>query len=363
MRPRTLIAGIVAVAACVAGLVVAGVLAVPQNAVSVDGASISRASLNTDLASIRSDPAFACYLDATVALRSQGTAQLPDPGQGAAYSTQFVDFWVTEQINNLLIEDLANREHLRVSPGALAAGRQDLTASISATIGEAAATLGGGAQCAPNGAAVVSTLPATLLSELVTAQASGDVVLAHAAGYGLGTASLGRYFALHPAQFQTICVSAIQTASQSDASAVRAAIEGGESFAQAAQASSLDKTSAANGGALGCFPATDGAYQTLAQDTAGLAAGEVSQPIQVGSGYILLQPDAYRPARFTEVIPAVRQAVLVAGSTRAGAELAALTKAARVTVDPRYGTWSRTGGAGLVAPKVPSTSDLVNPGS
>jgi hypothetical protein len=346
----------------VAVVVLAGAFSVPATAVSVDGTSISRATLNSDLATIEQNQAFACYLDASVAIRSGASASLPSVGgQGSSgtYNTTFVDFWLSQVVNNLLIEQLAQRQHLGLDATALGAGRSDLVSSITGTLEEAAASTGQSAVCAPSGQAVVASLPPAMQNELVRAQAAGDLVLAHAAGYGLGTSDLDRYFTGHTDQFRTICVSAIQTASESAAALARAAVEAGQSFAAIAKSSSTDAQSAANGGALGCFSATEGAYSTVASDVKGLAAGQVSQPISNNGTYLLLEVTGYVPADFSAVVPAVRQAILGVGSPKASSELTALTRTAQVSLDPRYGLWTGARGVGITPPATPPVADLL----
>ena len=365
MRRHSLLYGALGVPRDRGAVVAVGAVSVPANAVTVDGVSISRATLNQDLATIQQNQAYNCYLDASVAVRSGGAARAPEVQSSTAsgaYDTAFVDFWLDQQINNLLVEHIAATEHLNIGAQALTAGRTDLAGSITQTLDEAAAVSGQNAVCAPSGASIVNTLPAGLRDELTRAQAAGDLVLAHAAGYGLSQSELARYFASHPTQFQTICLSGIQVASQTTAASVRAQIEAGQSFAAAAQANSQDATSAANGGALGCYSANESAYATVAQDTKGLAIGAVSQPVANSDGtYLLLEVTSFAPAAFDAVSSAVRQAVLGAGAAKASKLLRAATKVASVDVDPRYGRWSAASGIGVEGPATPAKVDLLNP--
>jgi hypothetical protein len=359
-----LLSGALGILVLVGAVVAAGAFSVPANAVTVDGTSVSQATLNQDLATIQGNAAFGCYLDASVEVRSSGADSLPAlSGQSSSgsYSTSFVDFWLSQVINNLLIEHLATEQHLALDATALAAGRADLANSIEATLAEAAASSGQSEVCAASGQAIVSTLPPSLVAELVRAQASGDLVLARAAGYGLGAADLERYFDAHPNSFRTICLSAIEVASSATASGIRQAIEAGEPFATAAMADSTDTTSAPNGGALGCYSANEGAYSTVAADVQGLAVGQISQPVADNSSYLLLEVTSYQPAAFVAVQAAVRQAILGVGSTKASQELCSLTTRAQVSVDPRYGRWSGASGIGIEPPRVPDSGDLLNP--
>ncbi len=362
MRRSPLLLGALAVVVATATVVVVGAFSVPSPAATVNGVSISRSDLNAQLNTIAENPAFGCYLDASVAVRSSNLASLPQmSGSGTGtFNTAFVDFWLEQQINNLLVEQLAAHQNLRIDAGSLGAGRDDLAGSISSVLANAAASSGQGAVCAPDGASVISTLPAGLTNQLVRAQAAGDLVLSHAAGYGLNTPELSRFFDGHRDQFDTICLSVIQVATESSATSLRAAIVGGESFAAAAKANSTDTASAANGGAVGCYSATDSAYTTVRADVKGLSVGEVSQPVANNGSYLLLMVTSTQPAVFDAVVPAVRQAVLAAGSTKAASELSRLTKSASVSVDPRYGRWSGSG-VGIHPPTSPRAADILNP--
>jgi hypothetical protein len=364
VRRHPLLSGALAILIVVGVVVVAGAFSVPATAVTVDGVSITRATLDQDLATIKQNPAFGCYLDASVAVRSEdgtGLASIDGSGASGTYSTAFVDFWLSELVNNLLIQDLASRQHLPLDATALADGRADFISSITSTLEEAAEATSQSAVCAASGQALVATLPAGFVDDLARSQAAGDVVLAHAAGYGLATAQLNRYFDGHQSQFKTICLSAIQTATEATATTVRAAIEAGQSFAAAAIADSTDTATGPEGGALGCFSANEGAYATVETDVNGLAVDAISQPVSNNGSYLLLEVTSTQPPVFDAVVPAVRASVLGAGAERASTELAALTKSARVDLDPRYGWWSGAAGVGIEPPSSPTSANLLSP--
>jgi hypothetical protein len=347
-----------------AAVVAVAAFDVPSDAATVNGVGISRATLNSDLGVIQSTPTYQCYLAASLALQSQNLARLPAiEGAGGAktVNTRFADFWLSQLVNNELIDQLAARRHLPVTTADLAAGRADLVNSISATLTEVAQASGESGVCAPDGSAVLSAVPATFAARLVASQAAGDVVLAAAAGYGLGPAQLASYYAGHRSDFDTLCLSAIETASEAAATSARAEIEAGTPFAQVAQATSTDSTSAADGGAIGCFAPSDPAYSSVTQDTTGLAVGVVSQPKADSSNYILLEITSRHRTSFAAAGGAVRQAVLAAGAKVADRELKAMTKQAHVTIDPRYGYWGGGTAITVVPPASPPASSLLNP--
>lgn len=349
----------------VAAVVAVAAFDVPSNAATVNGVGISRATLNSDLGVISATPTYQCYLAASLALRSQNLASLPavgGSGLGQTVTTRFADLWLSTLVNNQLIEQLAAARHLRVNAAALAAGRADLVNSISGTLTAVAQAAGQPAVCAPDGSAVLRSLPADFADRLARAQAVGDVILADAAGYGLGAAQLSSFYAAHRSDFDVICLSAIATATLASANALRAEVEGGASFALVASANSTDAASAAQGGAIGCFAPTDSAYGSVTRDVAGLAVGGVSAPQSNAGSYVLLQVTARSPTSFRAAGDSVRQAVLVAGATAAGRELQRSTKRAAVAIDPRYGNWVGGTTISIRPPVNPPATSLITAG-
>jgi parvulin-like peptidyl-prolyl isomerase len=347
-----------------AAVVAVAAFDVPSDAATVNGVGISRATLDADLGVIQAAPTYQCYLAASLALQSQDLAMLPaigGAGIAKTVNTRFADFWLDQLVDNELIAQLAAARHLPVTPADLAAGRTDLVNSISATLTEVAQASGQSGACAPDGTSILSAVPPAFAARLVASQAAGDVVLAAAAGYGLSPAELASFYSGHRSQFDTLCVSAIETASEAAATAARAEIEAGTPFAVVAQSTSTDATSAADGGAIGCFAPTDPAYASVTSDTTGLAVGVVSQPKDDSGNYILLEITARRPTSFAAAGDSVRQAVLAAGSKVADRELKALTRQAHVTIDPRYGHWAGGTTVSVVPPANPPVSALLNP--
>jgi hypothetical protein len=347
-----------------AAVVAVAAFDVPSDAATVNGVGISRATLNSDLGVIEAAPTYQCYLAASLALQSQNLAMLPAiKGAGGAktVNTRFADFWLSQLVNNELIDQLAARRHLPVTTADLAAGKTDLVNSISATLTAVAQASGQTGVCAPDGTSILEAVPPAFAARLVASQAAGDVVLAAAAGYGLGPAQLASFYAGHRSDFDTVCLSAIETATEAAATTARAEIEGGLPFALVAQTTSTDTTSAAEGGAIGCFAPTDPAYASVTQDITGLAVGAVSQPKDDSGNYILLEITSRQPTSFAAAGDAVRQAVLAAGAKGADSELKAMTKDSHVTIDPRYGTWGGGSTISVEPPANPPTSALLNP--
>lgn len=355
---------LIALVVVVAAGVVAAAFTLPDNAATVNGQSISQSALNSDLAAISSSPEYQCLLDAQVVVRSNGAASLPPisgVGRGT-YNTTFVDYWLTQMIDNVLVSQLAARRHPTLTASEMAIAHRELLQSIRSTLNGVAGTR---YECAVQPVAVLSSLPQSFVQELVRAQAYNDALLSESPGSGVSEAELRAYFAEHRSEFDTLCVSGILVASQSTAAQLRAQIQAGASFAQVASANSLDTASAARGGALGCFAATSSSYASVLQDVGSLTLGQVSQPLaSTQGGYVLLEVTSRTTPAFASVRDVVRRVVLAGGQKQATAVLTRAARRSPVQIDPRYGRWNPAQVIrGVLAPLHPLPSTVLNPGA
>lgn len=340
---------LVVVAAVVAG----AAFGVPSEAASVNGAGITQASLNADLSAIAGSTGYQCYLGADLELTGQSTAGLfPVLGAGAAtgaptvFRTAFVRYWLSQRMSGELMTQAVAARHLAVGPADLALGRATLAQQIDGVFSTFQSTTG--QSCGATAASLLASLPRAFVSEQVRAQATQDVLLAHESGYGLGAASLLRYFSTHRAQFDTICVSYVAFPSESAATLARAAVATGTPLASTGTVTPL-----------GC--AMRAAITSLPSSVTTLPVGQVSQPVAGGSGgYALLEVTSSRKSTFAAARSEVQNAVLAAGSARTTALLRAANRVARVTADPRYGrVVPHT--IELAAPQSPRRGVVLNP--
>ena len=148
-----------------------------------------------------------------------------------------------------------------------------------------------------------------------------------------------------PAGTGALCVSHILLETEAEAQAVVDELEGGADFAEVAKARSTEPAAATTGGALagadGNACQSVGTFQTqydadFTTGALGATVGEPTDPIQSQFGWhvILLRP-------YEEVADDL--ATLVASSPGEAALTGALATA-DISVDPRYGQWSRAAG-------------------
>lgn len=347
--------------------VAAAALLVPGSAATVDSTGISQGTLDAQLSAIGASADYQCYLEARLTLQTGGqtTGSLQVYGAGASsstgspgtstYSTPFVDYWLTQMVNEQFLETLAARQHLAVTPAVMSLARVGLDSTITATLQQVAGTQY--QHCVADGSQVLASMPGSFVDAQVRAQAAGDLLEAHAAGASLSAGSLASYFDAHRHQFDTLCLSVISAPSSTAADRLRSQIAGGTPFAQVAASNGEPA-----GGSDGCIGATSPGYASVRSAVGNLAVGQVSAPIPTSSsGYAIVEITKAMPATFAAARPAVLSAVLAAGEPKASAELAAAIRTARVTIDPRYGRWHPGPTVSISGPPVPPAGSVLSP--
>ncbi len=360
---RRFIALLVVVAA---GVAIASV-AVTSDAATVNGSTISQSTLNDQLSTIAGNSGFQCYLDAQITVNTDGKVQgFTYGGVGAdtssnengTYNNNFVRYWLSQQVSDELVGQMVGARGLAATPADLALARKEVAADIDDTFAEVE-SLGLQPACNTTGDAVLASLPSSFVTPLVEQQANVDLLEASAIGYGLSAADQARFFADHPSSFEVICVSDIAATTQAEADQLRNQVLAGAAFADVARASSIDSQTATSGGAAGCFSPTTTGYQEISQAVAGVPIGGMGKVTQGQGGYFFLQVTSRSPESEARAQPVIRQTMLQAGRTRAAALASSEAQRAHISVDPRYGSWTRV--HGIVAPPSPPANTVLAP--
>jgi hypothetical protein len=344
-----------------AGGLAAAAFAVPSNAATVNGVSISQQELNSDLSAIAGSAKYQCFLNAQEAVGTSGQTGLPavtraGEGEGSgAFSTVTTDFAATyldTVIGHQLIFELAAQRHLEVTPQEITDAHAALSNQIT---GYLQAVSGSQFACGSVTAAeVLKTMPTSFINETVRFDATVAVFEENVAGVGSSTADLEKYFEAHASEFDTACLTVAGYASQSDAVAAAAQVAAGTPFAQvAAQVS--------GGGPKGC----DILYGVASALPAGtnlesLPLNAVSSPIAQNGDYFLVQITKRTPTPFAQARSEVESAVQSAGATKARTQVNAAEKSADVWVNGRYGQW-QPAQAQILPPSTPFTADVLHP--
>ncbi|HWD24420.1 MAG TPA: peptidylprolyl isomerase [Acidimicrobiales bacterium] len=299
-------------------------------AAKVNGSTISEKSIESDLRAIENNAPLKCIVSANNPIIGAG-------GSGT-FSSAFAASRLTSSVVSRLVESDLARRHIAVTQVATGAAQNELSSLFQ-----------GQSTCTQNPSAAVQAFSPALRSSLVDPQAATDALSAQLAGEPLTVVGVANFARAHPITTSDQCVSVIFATSQSRAAALGAAIAQGASFATVAKASSVESTSAANGGAIGCVVANSLPSPINTMVTT-LKIGEVSAPVAYSSNgvtyYLLVEVTSRKPSLTTAAEVLIGQ-----GSAAESALVSRQLSQAKVEVNPSYGTWSNASGSFQVTPQ------------
>jgi hypothetical protein len=349
-----------------AGGLAAAAFVVPSNAASVNGESISQQQVDSDLHAIAGSADYQCFLNAEEAVGSEGEATLPslsgavpigEAGSRPTVTAAFAANYLETAISHQVVFSLAETRHLRVTSGALAAARQEITAQTNGILSEVtgskfACTSGGQALTAKE---VLSSMPSSFVDANARFDATVNVLEEDLAGVGTSEADFERYYADHAADFDKACFTVGDYSSESEAEAAVAQVTSGTPF-------STVVASASGGQSSGKCYILSGVAASLPAGTnlESLPLDTVSGPVADGSSYLLLEITSRTPTPYAAARRDVESAVQDAGAAKAAKAIDAAEKSADVTVDRRYGRWKATR-AEVLPPSSPAAVDVLNP--
>ena len=353
-------APVLAVAA--AGALVSACSVTPV-AVSVDGATLSTAAINSQLSSFAKSAAGGCLVE----LEHPGLTSSDVQGTGGSgtYSMTLATQVVDDEVGELLAQQYAASKGVTVSASQLASAKSDyesiLGGEISAATQNSAANGVTGGCMQPDGQdytgpELVASLPAGIASDRIRSQAIDERLLAR--GADLSTKAAATYYLANQSLFTQDCVSVIVTSSQTAGQQLVTELNAGASFSALAQAHSIDPTSAAAGGSIGCTYTESEIQETLDVPTAtvGVPIGPAQDP-NTGQ-WVIYEVTSQLVEPFNTALPLVRRGLLQSASNedRVGAQLRAFAHQTTVYVNPVYGTWR---GLTVVAPVPPPSQYLL----
>jgi hypothetical protein len=353
---RQLSGALVALAVVVTGSLAAACDITPP-AASSNGATISTASLNSQLHTLETTAAGGCLLQLENAQLADTSGQ-GDGGPGT-YTMTFANAVLNNQVGDLLAEQFAASKGITVTPADLDTAKSDFVSTLDGEISsavqqsESEGTISfcqDASGASITGAALLAGLPSDLRTAQIRNQAVDEKLLAH--GADLSPAAVAAYYDANQALFTQACVSVIATDTQAHAEQLVAEINGGTSFADVAKANSLDSQTAANGGALGCDYTVSQVEQALQVQS--LTPGQPIAPVQDSSTgqWIIYEVTSQTVEPLSAAASVARRELLQATDNvnRVSREIVAFARSSDVSVDPRYGTWKRLAIVPPVAP-------------
>lgn len=344
--------GLVAVISVLTLGALASACDVAPKAASVNGDTISVASLNADMNALAGSAAGQCLL----ALRSGQPASV-DPGSGTV-PTAFAGSVLSSDVGNLVAAQFAAAHGIHLTGTDLATAQNNYAAALDggiASLGQQAAAAGAASPCqkadgsAFTGQALLTSLPAAVRNSEVANQAVDDKLLAR--GADLSNAAVLNFYAANRSLFAVDCVSDIAVATQAEADQIVAKLKAGASFASLATASSIDPQTASSGGQLGCN-FTDSRVQSALQ-VASITVGQPVTPLQTSGGqWVIYEVTSQTVIPVTQAASVIRNDLLhaTANTQRVTAELLVYAHRSSIDVNPQYGQWA---GASITPPPSP----------
>jgi parvulin-like peptidyl-prolyl isomerase len=345
------------------GLFVLGVAGtgcdVSPPAATVDGTTITQSKLDAQLSDVAQNQYARCAME----MQGASLASSFTGAGGSTVSSELASYELsTLVLGELIAQDLARRHH-SVSASEVSAATEDLVAEFESS------TSSGSSSCPAQvtGRQLLARLPWEFSSEQVRYLADEEQLAVAVAHVDLSAAALGRYYFTHSSQFAEVCLSDIAQSSQAQAQSIlRAVSSGAATFADEARQSSIDTQTAQNGGAIPCVRSSEVQNPTILSAIASLTPGQVSQPVQAttssgGTVWLLFEVNARPELPLAQVSSEIRLTLFSGHSAELTREIDLLTSRARVTVDPRYGSWSRL--RGVRPPVAPAAKYLLSPGA
>jgi hypothetical protein len=318
------------------------------SAAKVDGTAITQDELNDELEAIEGNTAYVQAVE-------QGQFKILGTGPGTL-TNDFVGRVLTRQIFLSIVHQEVVRRKLPISDADLDRSKADVVQSVG-------------------GNDVFTKFPKSYQRTLLRRNAEVVKLQSTLGGPAVTDEAIKAYYDANPSQFAQTCVSHILFAVtgsdgqlddaateaegprlQAEASAAKAEIDGGADFAAVAAQKSADTSNKDQGGNLEC----GGAGRFVPEfETAmdALAVNEVSQPVKTQFGYHLIKVTSRDPQSLEDATPAIRQQLESQGQAGFSEFLQKALAKAKITVNPRYGTFSKDGQSpGVIPPSSPTTT-------
>jgi foldase protein PrsA len=318
-------------------------------AATVNGKTISQDALDDELEAIQGNRAYVEQVE-------QGGFQVLGQGSGTL-TNDFVGRVLTRQIFLFLVHEELESKDLAVTDAEL---RRSKAAVVDSVGGEA----------------VFNAFPKSYQETLQRRDAEVAKLQASLTGDEVTDEDVKAFYDENPEQFAETCVSHIlfgvtdaatgqvdreATAAQADrlrgeAAAAKAEIDAGADFAALAAQRSVDSSNKDQGGDLECGPAGRFVpeFETAMDAT---AVGAVSDPVQTQFGFHLIKVTDRKTQSLEEATPAIQQQLEGEGQAEFSSFLQEALEAAKISVNPRYGRFSKDGQSpGIIPPGAPTTT-------
>lgn len=298
-------------------------------AATANGAAVTTKNVADELDAIKANPDYLKSIDDT--LKQQGQPVIGSaPG---TFDAGFVAQVLHRQLQFALIHSEVERRNLNPNDECKQVAKDDLLLNLGQNDPQA-------------GQATLDGFPEDYRNQLEAWYVDEYALQADLAQQPCGSTSVAQaYFDSHTQDFTQECVSLISVDDENVANSIVAQSRAGGDFAALAKQYSTDPQTASTGGDAGChFP--DEFPTTLAPTVQGTQVGAVTDPISnnVG-GFVIIKVNDRKPAAFADVSSDAGRLAARDQSVGLGAWLQHSLADAKVTVDPRFGTFDPSTGS------------------
>lgn len=323
-------------------------------AATINGKTISQEALEDELQAIQGNEAY-------VEQVQQGGFQVLGSGSGTL-TNDFVGRVLTRQIFLFLVHEELERKKLSITAAELDRSHQAVVESVG-------------------GEAVFDKFPKSYQETLKRRDAEVAKLQAALTGDEVTAEDIRAFYDANQQQFAQTCVSHIlfgvadattgqldqeATAAQADrirgeAAAAKAEIDAGADFAAIAAQRSVDTSNKDSGGDLECGPAGRFVpeFETAMDAT---PVGAVSDPVQTQFGFHLIKVTDRKAQSLEEATPQIQQQLEGEGQAEFSDFLQEAVEKAKISVNPRYGRFSKDGQSpGVIPPGAPTTTAAGDP--
>ena len=294
-------------------------------AATVNDATVTTRDVVDELNAINANPNYRNDIDNQ--FKQQGEAVVGSaPG---TYDAGFVGQVLLRQMQFAITHAEVSRRNLQANDECRAAAKNDLVQNLGqGDVQQGEATLAGFPEDYRNRLEGWYVDEWLLQGDLVQQPCGADVART--------------YFDAHPDEFVQLCVSEIQVGDENTANSVAAQAKAGADFATLAQQYSTDEQTAGKGGDEGCgYPSQINSLvlPTLQQ----VPTGGVSDPISNNQGsFAIFKITDRKPSKFEDVSMLAQELAARDQAVQYRGWLSRALQDAKVTVDPRYGTYDPT---------------------
>ncbi|HEY5263282.1 MAG TPA: hypothetical protein VIJ08_03330 [Acidimicrobiales bacterium] len=320
-----------------------------SSGISVNGSTVSSATLRNELAAISSNATLDCYVTALNA------ASFAPGAGGASVNASGAAAWANLRVEGLAIDQFA-KNSLKFHPDAATLAKAQTT--LESELSDAGASQS--TPCNGTSTQALAEMPAEMRNfEIASQAASLDLVTKLNTTVPLTLASMKQYYSTHTANYDTICVS-VAVVDPTEVTTFNEAQSAGMSVAALAKKFSADP-SGAKGGAYGCFGPSSSSY-------AGVRTATLSTPLNTfpttpeqttynnAQAALFVAPTKRTPTPFAQAENAVLSDLENANATAANLQKEVILRNSNVAVDPSVGSWGvASTGHQVFAPATPSS--------